>query len=60
MTNSVYYNNLKDEYISFTSLPIDSTYIERFKEYTETRLEVSNGIIVHDLIKLEGDNFKEN
>lgn len=60
MTNSVYYNNLKDEYISFTTLPIDSTYIERLKEYTETRLEVSNGIIVHDLIKLEGNIFKEN
>ena len=60
LTNSVYYNNLKDEYISFTSLPIDSTYIERLKKYAETRLEVSNGIIVHDLIKLNGSMFKYN
>ena len=55
LTNKVYYNNLKDEYISFTSDPIESDYIERLKEYTSKRLEVSNGIIVHDLIK----NVKE-
>lgn len=51
LTNKVYYNNLKDEYISFTNDPIESDYIERLKEFANKRLEVSNGIIVHDLIK---------
>jgi hypothetical protein len=27
------------------------------KKYTEERLEVSNNIIVHDLIKKEGNNI---
>lgn len=51
LTNKVYYNNLKDEYVSFDSEPIESSYIEKNKEYSIRRLEISNGIIVHNLLK---------
>ncbi len=50
LTNNVFYSNLKDEYILLNDLPIDSGYIDRIKEYADTRLEVSKSIIVHDLI----------
>ena len=59
LTNKVYYNNLKDEYISINSEPIDIDYIDRIKEYADERLEVSKGIIVYDLIKNERDNLKK-
>ena len=59
LTNKVYYNNLKDEYISINSEPIDIDYIDKIKEYADERLEVSKGIIVYDLIKNERDNLKK-
>ncbi len=58
LTNKVYYNNLKEEYILLTNEPIDTTYIDRIKEYANTRLEVSKSIIVHDLIEKEEDNLE--
>lgn len=57
LTNKVYYNNFKDDYITLTDEPIESDYIEKFKEYTNTRLEVSNNIIVYDLIAKESHNL---
>lgn len=59
LTNKVYYSNLHDEYITFTNEPIESDYIDRLKKHSENILEVSNGIIVHDLIKSEGENVGE-
>ena len=59
LTNKVYYNNTKDEYYPLTNEAIDRNYIERLKTYTEQRLEVSNNIVVHDLIKNENKNTKE-
>lgn len=53
LTNKVYYNNTKDEYYPLTDTAIDTDYINRLKEYTDERLEVSDDIIVHDLIKKE-------
>lgn len=53
LTNKVYYNNAEDEYIVFSGEPINSDYIQYYKEYTEARLEISNDIIVYDLIKSE-------
>ena len=38
---------------------IKSDYIERIKEYADKLLEVSNGIIVHDLISAEGLKITE-
>lgn len=58
LTNKVFYNNLRDEYIPLTEEPIDTQYIEHLKEYAEVRLEVSKSIIVHDLIDKEKDNLE--
>jgi len=55
LTEKVYYNASKEEYISLTSEPIDELYIENCKNYTENIIELSNDIIVYDLIKNEQD-----
>ena len=59
LTDKVYYSNLNDEYISLQNSPIDSEYINRIKEYANEILEVSNGIVVHDLILKEEDKIGE-
>lgn len=64
LTSKVYYNNAKEQYVPFTSEPIDEDYITNIKDYTDQRLKISNNIIVHDLIKkerevLEGVSFYE-
>lgn len=58
LTNKVFYSNLQDEYIIMTDEAIDADYIERLKEYADIRLEVSKSIIVHDMIKNEGNNIE--
>lgn len=57
LTNKVFYSNLNDEYISFDESPLESGYIDRIKEYSNTLLEVSNGIVTHDLIRNEYDKI---
>ena len=59
LTDKVYYNNLNDEYITLSNTPIDSDYIERIKNYAVNILEVSNGIVTHDLILKEEDKIGE-
>lgn len=59
ITNKVYYNSLKGDYISLTDEPISEDYIERLKEYADIRLSVSNNLIIHDLIRNEKKNLKE-
>ena len=54
LTKNVYYNNSKEEYKPLTNDPIDETYIEECKKYTENIIEISNDIIVYDLIEKEG------
>lgn len=60
LTNKVYYNNSKSEYklLNEKSMIIDEEYIPKRKEYTEKILELSNNIIVYNLIELEGDKIK--
>ena len=58
ITNKVFYNNLRDEYVSLTSEPISSEYIDQIKLYAEVRLEVSKGIIVHNLISTESEKLE--
>lgn len=53
LTDSVYYSNLNEEYISLNDNPISEDYINNIKEYANEILEVSNGIVTHDLIELE-------
>lgn len=55
LTKQVYYNHSKEEYVSLTNEPIDESYIEECKEYTENIIELSNDIVVYDLIKNEKD-----
>lgn len=58
-TNLVYYNSSKgDTKILKDGAEIKSDYISNLVERTESILEVSNAIVVHDLIKLEGENVK--
>ena len=58
LTNKIYYNSLKGDYITLTDEPISEGYIERLKDYSEKRLSVSNNIIIHDLIRREEGNLK--
>ena len=59
LTDIVYYSESNDEYITFTNDPIDSDYIDKLKNYAAEVLEVSNGIVVHDLIKRESAKIGE-
>ena len=59
LTDKVYYSDLNDEYIAFDSTPIDIDYINNLKEYADNILEVSNGIVTHDLIKRESSRIGE-
>ncbi len=55
LTDSVYYSNINEEYISLNEGPISEDYINNIKEYANEVLEVSNGIITHNLIETESD-----
>jgi hypothetical protein len=58
LTNSLYYNSSKSEYkILKDSVIIDEDYIEKAKSYAEEVLEISNDIIVYNLIETEGANI---
>ena len=59
LTDKVYYSDLNEEYVSFTNDPIETDYIDRLKTYASKILEVSNGIITHDLIKREEGKIGE-
>lgn len=55
LTNKVYYNNSTGLYMPLqNNIELESDYIEKYKKYTEEYLDVSNNIIVHDLIEKEG------
>ena len=57
LTDKVYYSDLNDEYIAFNEEPIDIDYINNLKNKADDILDVSNGIIVHDLIKKESNKI---
>ena len=57
LTNKVYYSSLNDEYVALSDEPINSDYISRLKDYANQILDVSNGIVLHDLIKNEEDKI---
>lgn len=50
LTNTVYYNSQKGEYLTLTNSIISSDYIDNNIEYTEKLLEVSNNIINYNLL----------
>ncbi len=66
ITNKVYYHNANGNYFilnqetnTLNGVVISEDYISDLKAYTEERLTISNDLIVHDLIKREGDNIPE-
>ena len=71
ITNKVYYNNTSGSYSIInkdknvdnkkkreTSIVIEDDYISNLKKYAEDLLNLSNDMIVHDLIYKEGDYFE--
>ncbi len=59
LTDKVYYSQLNDEYITFKETPIEIDYINNLKETADQILEVSNGIVIHDLINKEESRIGE-
>ena len=61
VTNSVYYSSSANNYLILKEdVIIEEDYIEDIKKQAEDILSVSNDIIVHNLIKKEGDNIVVN
>ena len=50
LTDKVYYNSQKGEYMSLKEEVISDDYIRENNEYTETLLDISNKMIVFDLL----------
>ena len=51
LTNDVYYNSQKGEYLSLNNQAISEEEIEKNNEYATKLLDISNEIIVFDLLK---------
>jgi len=58
VTNKVYYNSQKEEYLALVNEAISEEEIARNTEYTNKLLDVSNDIIVFDLLK-DNKDIKE-
>lgn len=56
VTNKVYYNAQKGEYLALTKNPISEDYIKKCNEYASKLLNVSNDVVVYDLIKKEKES----
>ena len=60
LTNLIYYNNSESQYkVIREGAELTTDYITNLVEKTDKILEVSNSIIVHDLIKNEGNTVRE-
>lgn len=57
LNENVYYNSSKGEYKTLKDVIMDDSYIEELKTYSDKILEISNSIIVYDLIETEGDKI---
>ncbi len=58
ITNEVYYSNQNGKYKTLkNNAVLDEDYVKSRADYAEERLEVSNAIIVHNLIKNDGKNL---
>lgn len=58
LTNKVYYNSQKNEYLALKESVISKEYIDNNNERADEILSVSNSIIVYDLIK-NAESIKE-
>ena len=59
LTNKIYYNSQKSEYLSLDGDAISEDYIKEKNDYTEKLLGVSDNIIVFNLLN-EDNNGKNN
>ena len=60
VTDLIYYNNSEGQYkVIKEGAELTTDYISNLLEKTEKILDVSNAIIVHDLIKNEGETVLE-
>lgn len=61
VTNKIYYNNSNSSYLALgNNIVLEDDYIENCKKYTEERLEVSNNVVVYDLIKRDKEKIVTN
>ena len=51
LPNKIYYNSQKEEYLSLTEEAVSEEEIKKNNEYASKLLDVSNDIIVFDLLK---------
>lgn len=58
ITNYVYYNDNKEEYKLLKDIPLPEDYIEKYKNYTQKRLKISDSIIIYDYFKKLNSNEK--
>jgi len=60
ITGDIFFMNSRDQYILINpNAVIEVGLIERLKQYTDERLQISHGIIVHDLIRRESEKGEE-
>ena len=60
VTNSIYYSNTSNTYLTLKEgIVIEDDYIDNIKKKAEEVLDISNNIIVHDLIRKEGNNINK-
>ncbi|MGE5456283.1 MAG: LTA synthase family protein [Ignavibacteriales bacterium] len=59
LTNKMYYNNQKEEGLLLQAdEPVSVDYIEKYTKYAEEVIDVSDAIIVHDLIRKKEESEK--
>ncbi len=59
VTNTMYYNSQKEEYLSLKEEATSENYIEENNKYAEKLLKVSDDIVVFDLLKKQEEQEKE-
>ncbi len=58
LTNKVYYNSQKQEYLPLTTESLSIDYIEKNSERTEKLMSISNDLILYDYIKYVNNSGK--
>ena len=56
LTNNLYYNSQKDEYMPINNSVVNPSLIEENKVYADSLLDVSNSIVVFDLEAKNNEN----
>jgi phosphoglycerol transferase MdoB-like AlkP superfamily enzyme len=61
LTNKIYYNSQKQEYLPLTTEVISEAYIDKYVKKAEDYISVSNDLIIYDYIKnkTESEKLKE-